>query len=215
VFELTPHRLEAALRVLAAHHDDGRFAAGEAALQQLLRAVNSGWYGDVDPARLQRLLELNHDGGLDMDALEDLVERDDMWLSIWLRDLQPIDRTAGVWSMGGAEAGLVPPPAADGLVVVYRAGADLLPLPPAGSPAQVWIPTGPALLAQLGTLLGEHIDGGRPDRAWIRLVPVVDAPVDPELAGRLAEGLTALRRRRTDRIILEKPIAPTVHVPEA
>ncbi|MDG4833912.1 hypothetical protein O7627_32085 [Solwaraspora sp. WMMD1047] len=214
VFELTPQRLEAAYRVLAAHHADGRFLAGETALKQLLRTVNSDWYGDVDPARLQRLLELNQDGGLDMDDLEDLVERDDMWLSIWLRDLRPIDRAAGIWSMGGAAADRVPP-ATDELVVVYRAGADLLPLPPAGSPAHVWVPTGPALLAQLGTLLGQNLGESRLHGARVRLVPVVDEPVDRDLTGRLAEGLTAMHRRRIDRITLGEPIEPIVGVPEA
>ncbi|WJK41352.1 hypothetical protein O7608_02640 [Solwaraspora sp. WMMA2056] len=211
VFELTPQRLAAAYRVLAAYHDDGRFLAGETALEQLLRSVNSDWYGDVDPTRLQRLLELNQNGGLDKDDLEDLIERDDMWLSIWLRDLQPIDHAAGVWSMGGTGLSPVPPAAEGELVVVYRAGPDLLPLPPAGSPAHTWVPTGPALLAQLGGMLGRYLGEG----AWIRLVPVVDEPVDPDLAGRLAEGLAALHRRRADRITLGAPVEPSVDIRKA
>ncbi|WJK33713.1 hypothetical protein [Solwaraspora sp. WMMA2065] len=208
VFELTPQRLEAAHRVLAAYHYDGRFLTGEAGLQRLLQTVSSDWYGDVDPTRLQRLVELNLDHGLDRDDLEDLVARDDMWLSIWPRDLRPIDRAAGIWSMGGAAGGLVPPAAGGELVVVYRAGADLLPLPPAGSPAHVLVPTSPALLAELGTLLAGRIGGSRVPGAWVRLVPVVDTPVDPDLAGHLAEGLSALHRHRVDQITLGRPIEP-------
>ncbi|WP_326550848.1 hypothetical protein [Micromonospora sp. NBC_01813] len=214
VFNLTPQRLEAAYRVLAAHHDDGRFPAGETALTQLLRSVNSDWYGDVDPARLQRLLELATDAGRDKDDLVDIVELDDMWLSIWPRDLSPLDPAAGVWSMGGAAVDHVMS-AANELVVVYRAGADLLPIPPAGSPAHSSIPTGPALLAQLGTALRQHIGAHRGHRDVIRLVPVVDEAVDADLADRLTEGVAALHGRRVDRIILGKPVEPPVDVPEA
>ncbi|ROO63184.1 hypothetical protein EDC02_5204 [Micromonospora sp. Llam0] len=214
VFELTPQRLDAAYRVLAAHHDDGRLPAGETALTQLLRSVNSDWSGDVDPARLQRLLELVADAGRDKDDLVDIVELDDMWLSIWLRDLSPLDHGAGVWSMGGAAVDRVMS-AADELVVVYRAGTDLLPIPPAGSPAHSWIPTGPALLAQLGTALRQHIGEYRGHWDGIRLIPVVDEAVDADLADRLTEGVAALHGRRVDRIILGEPVEPPVDIPEA